>query len=223
LFSFNKAMRRAVSDYDIAHALSVNYTWIMPTPKALPSPAEWALGGWELGGIFTAQTGMPFTPVIGGDPLGLNTDDFDFPNRSTSGPCATAVNAGNPKQYINLNCFSLPLATPAIAAQCQAFKSVPGTCSNLIGNAGRNSLRGPGLMDLDFSLLKNNYVRSISEAFNVQFRAEVFNILNRANFLAPTGNNAIFDQSGNPVGGAGLITGTSTTSRQIQFALKVIW
>lgn len=100
---------------------------------------------------------------------------------------------------------------------------IPGTCANLVGDGGRNSVRGPGLVDLDFSAFKNNYIHKISETFNLQFRAEIFNIINHANFLSPTSNNSIYDQNGNPVGGAGLINGTSTTAREIQFALKAIW
>jgi hypothetical protein len=174
---------------------------------------------------------LPFTPTIGGDPLGVKTDAFDYPNRSKSGACDTAVNPGNPKAYINLTCFSLPVPTAGVtAAQCAPFGvaadgtgGIAGTCANLIGNGGRNSIRGPGLLDLDFSVFKNNYVRKISETFNVQFRAEIFNILNHPNFLSPTSNAAVFNQNGALVGGAGLITGTSTTSRQVQFGLKVLW
>jgi hypothetical protein len=84
-------------------------------------------------------------------------------------------------------------------------------------------LRGPRLTDLDFSVVKNNYIRSISETFNIQFRGELFNVFNHPNFLPPLDNLTIFDQSGQPVGGAGLIDGTSTTSRQIQVALKIIF
>jgi hypothetical protein len=73
------------------------------------------------------------------------------------------------------------------------------------------------------SLFKNNPVKRISDSFNVQFRLEAFNMLNRSNFNPPTDNNTLFDGSGNPVPGAGLIDATSTTSRQIQFALKIIW
>ena len=96
-------------------------------------------------------------------------------------------------------------------------------CANLFGNLGRNTLIGPGLAKLDFSVFKNNYVKRISENFNAQFRAEFFNILNHANFASPTDNLTVFDQTGQPIPSAGLITSTQTTSRQIQFALKLIW
>jgi hypothetical protein len=76
---------------------------------------------------------------------------------------------------------------------------------------------------LDVSVFKNNRIRRISESFNAQFRAEFFNVLNRANFASPTDHSTVFDQSGNAVSTAGLITSTQTTSRQIQFALKLIW
>ena len=93
------------------------------------------------------------------------------------------------------------------------------------GNSGRNTLIGPGITNLDFSVYKNNYVKRISETFNVQFRAEVFNILNHSNFAVPVSpdNTDIFDNSGAPTGVAGLLTSTTTTAREIQFGLKIIW
>jgi hypothetical protein len=95
----------------------------------------------------------------------------------------------------------------------------------LRGNAGRNSLIGPGVINMDFSVYKNNYIKSISENFNVQFRAEFFNVLNHTNFALPVtpDNTDIFDGSGAPTGVAGLLTKTSTTAREIQFSLKLIW
>ncbi|MGI0134262.1 MAG: hypothetical protein ACREBW_04815, partial [Candidatus Micrarchaeaceae archaeon] len=96
---------------------------------------------------------------------------------------------------------------------------------NVLGNSGRNVLIGPGLNNLDFSIFKNNYIRKVSENFNIQFRAEFFNILNRANFADPatTTNTSIFTPTGAPTGVAGLLSSTVTDSRQIQFALKIIW
>jgi hypothetical protein len=115
------------------------------------------------------------------------------------------------------------MATPAIAAQCTPYSTVPGSCANLFGNAGRNTLIGPGLFTWDFSLFKDNYIRKISESFNIQFRVEAFNIFNRANFAPPLDNATLFDQTGARVAGAGAIDQTVTPGRQIQLGLKVIW
>ncbi len=101
----------------------------------------------------------------------------------------------------------------------------PYPCFNLRGNAGRNILVGPGVTSLDFSLFKNNYIKRISERFNIQFRAEIFNILNHPNFAPPSTptNTDIFDGTGalNPV--VGRLTSTTTTAREIQVAVKVIF
>jgi hypothetical protein len=223
-FWFCKSCRRGLSDFNIGQTLVVNYVWDIPTPKNWGGLSSKVLGGWEPGGIFTAETGVPFTPLIGGDPLGLNSQDpWAYPNRLSGPGCKSAVNPGNPDNYVKLNCFAVPMATPAIAAQCTPFSSVPGSCANLLGNVGRNSVVGPGLQDFDFSLMKNTYVTRISENFDVQFRAEFFNVLNRPNFAVPIDNSALFDQTGAPNGGAGAVDSTSTTSREIQFALKLIW
>src|SRR6266700_3666000 len=82
-----------------------------------------------------------------------------------------------------------------------------------------------GVTSLDFSLFKNNYIKRISERFTVQFRAEIFNILNHPNFAPPSTptNTDIFDGTGNPNSVAGQITATTTTAREIQFAVKVIF
>jgi hypothetical protein len=190
----------------VARNLTINYIWQVPAPKSLPGAATFLLSGWQVGGIFQASTGIPFTPILGGDPLGLNSSDpWDFPNRNVGQGCKTGVNSGNPNEYIKLSCFSYP------------------NPSTLLGNAGRNSLTGPGLVNFDFSLYKNNYIRRISETFNIQFRTEFFNVFNRANFNPPIANSTIFDQGGTPTAGAGSLDSTSTPSRQIQFALKVLW
>ena len=82
----------------------------------------------------------------------------------------------------------------------------------------------PGLFNFDAALMKNTAIRSISERFNVQFQAQFFNLLNRPNFSPPaTAQNQIFNQNGALVSTAGRITATTTLSREIQFALKLIW
>jgi len=222
LFFFENQSNRSLSDFNVKHNGVINTTWTAPNPNFSNQAANRVLGGWELGAIIQARTGLPFTVLIGGDPLGTqDSSPVDFPNRLTTPGCQSAVNPGN-VNYLNLSCFSLPVPTAAIAAQCTAFATVPGTCENLQGNAQRNSLIGPGLVDLDFSVFKNNYFGR-SERFNAQFRMEFFNILNHPNFNSPTDNETVFNADGSPTGGAGLIDSTSTTSRQIQFALKLIW
>jgi hypothetical protein len=222
LFFFDPRLRRGPSDFNQTHVVSVSYTWEIPSPKDLPRVLGWAVGGWEYGGIFSASTGVPFTMTIAPDPLGMNsTDAFSFPDIVHGcNPVAGGLN------YVNLNCFTLPVATPDIAALCVPFSgaSVPGTCANLLGNGRRNSVVGPSLVNLDMSLFKNNYVRRISEQFNVQFRMEVFNILNHTNFNPPTANSQVFNGDGSTGGlTPGLLDSTATTSRQVQFAVKVIW
>ena len=206
---FDLRLDRGLSDFNVGRNLVINYTWNLPSPKSLPRPAEWALGGWEWGGIYQARDGQPFSVIIGGDPLGEMSSDTtgsaDTPNRVPGPGCNSLVNPGNPNNYIKLQCFTFPNPT------------------TLRGNLGRNTLIGPGLSNFDFSLVKNTHVPRISEGFNVQFRWEIFNIFNRANFAQPLDHNTIYDQNKNPVSQAGLITSTQTPSRQMQFGLKVIW
>ena len=224
-------LNRGLSDFNVAQHGVISYVWTLPAPKWTSPIAAAALGGWELGGIFTANTGLPFTPQMSPDPYGTkSTLSYAFPDRVAGPGCGSAINPGNPKDYINLNCFALPTAPSSFASQCATFTGAktpppPGEvyCANLLGNAGRNSLIGPGLVNLDFSLFKNFPIKRVSERFNAQFRAEIFNILNHANFNAPTDNPAVFNASGAPIASAGLIDATSTSSRQMQFALKLTW
>jgi len=233
---FDMRLSRGLSDFNVGRTVVVNGTWEVPTRKSLSGPAQWALGGWELGLIFTASDGIPFTATwgTGSDPANTNSgDDWAFPNRLGGSGCNTLTNPGNPNSYIKTQCFAIPTAPdpnfwnkycdplpPSVGAPV-AFP----LCYNLRGNAGRNILIGPGLTDLDFSLFKNNYIKRISERFNVQFRAEIFNILNHVNFAPPATptNTDIFDGAGNPNTVAGQLTKTTTTAREIQFAVKVIF
>ncbi|MGH9512660.1 MAG: TonB-dependent receptor domain-containing protein [Terriglobales bacterium] len=224
---FDQRLRRGLSDFDVRNVLALNGLWLIPGPKGWNGPAEWATSGWQLGGIFSLSSGLPFTPTIAGDPLGLKSaDNYAFPDFVAGcNPINSNFKSGK-LHYLNPNCFTLPVATPAIAAQCRTFGSIAGTCANLLGNGGRNSLIGPGLKDFDFSLFKNNPIRRISETFNVQFRWEVFNILNHANFgpPAPAARQIFTSAGGLNTATAGVLSGpTSTFSRQMQFALKIIW
>ena len=203
---FDMRLNRGISDFNLAQNLSVHLSWEIPSGRFSSSTMRWVMAGWQAVGNLQASTGSPFTVVLGGDPLGMNSSDpYDVPNRLTSGTCASQVNPGNPLHYLKLQCFTFP------------------NPSTLLGNLRRNSLIGPGLVTFDVSMIKDNYIKSISDRFNAQFRVEVFNVLNRANFAPPLNHRSIFDQQGNLVPGAGLIDSTTTPSRQIQVGLKLIW
>jgi carboxypeptidase family protein/TonB-dependent receptor-like protein len=228
MFFFDKATRRGPSDFDVPHNLIASYTWDIPSPKGVSGVLGAASSGWELGGIFQLSNGTPFTPLIAGDPLGMSGDPFAIADRV---PGCNPVHGGF--NYLNVKCFSLPVATADIAAQCQPFgfstsdptgtPGITGTCANLFGNAGRNSVIGPRIVNFDMSLVKNTHVPRISETFNVQFRVETFNIFNHANFNPPVDHTTVFDQAGSLDSLAGQPTSTATTSRQMQFALKLVW
>jgi outer membrane receptor protein involved in Fe transport len=228
LMFFNRGGRHGLCDFNIAQNFVVNYLWQPPAPKFGGAITEHALGGWEFGGVIVVSTGSPFTVLIAGDPLGQNsTDPFAYASRVAGPGCGNPV-TGNVNGYIKLSCFSVPTAPASFAGSCQLAVDgngapIPSTCMNLFGNAGRNTVIGPGLANVDFSAFKNNYIPKISETFNIQFRAEFFNILNHPNFQSPVKHNAIFNTDGSPASGAGVINSTTTSSRQIQFGLKIIW
>jgi hypothetical protein len=217
--AFDPRLRRGLSDFDVRNILAINALWMIPRPQSWSSVPKWAASGWQVGGIFTYASGLPFTPVIGGDPLGLNaksSESFAFPNAVAG---CNPVNGNfkstaNGPHYINAACFTFP------ATDLPSNSTLP----RLLGNSGRNTVIGPDLKGLDFSLFKNNPIHRISESFNVQFRWEVFNIANHANFNPPPpGNRQIFSAAGAVNATAGLLNATSTSSRQMQFALKFIW
>jgi hypothetical protein len=233
---FDLSLDRGLSDFNVGRTLVINGTWELPSPKSQSILAQHALGGWQLGLIFTASDGAPITPTwgTGSDPQNsLSGDDWAFVNRVGGPGCSTLSNPGNPRGYIKTRCFQVPTA-PNQAFFNQYCDPAPPSlggpvsglqCFNLIGNAGRNSIIGPGVTEMDFSVFKNNYIKSISERFNIQFRAELFNILNHANFALPVTPTAtdIFDGTGALSNGVGQITKTTSSSRQIQFAVKIIF
>ena len=158
---------------------------------------EKLMSGWQLNQITTLLSGFPFTPLIGANRSG--DGDTRNPDRPSLNPAFTGpVIIGSPTQWYNPNAFILPAA---------------GT----YGNVGRGVYTGPGLADLDVSAIKNTV---IAEGLRLQFRAEVFNILNHPNFGVP--NTTVFSGTSYNAS-AGLITSTVTNSRQIQLALKLMF
>jgi hypothetical protein len=199
----NLHMDYGKSAFNVAAQGSVSATYELPfgRGKAIfgnaDGLAERLAGGWQLNGIASLLSGFPFTPLDGSNRSGDgDTRNPDRPslNPAFSGPVVT----GNPNQWFNPSAFVLETA---------------GTW----GSLGRSVYNGPGLAEIDLSLFKRI---AVSEKINLQFRAETFNIQNRANFGVP--NTTVF--SGTTVSpSAGLITSTVTTSRQIQFGLKLMF
>ena len=176
-------------------ALNVSHQANISTRYELPFGRGKLLGGWQINAIASMLTGFPFTPQVGSNRSGDgDTRNPDRPslNPTFSGP----VVPGKPSQWFNPNAFIQPGV---------------GT----YGNLGRGVFEGPGLANVDLSLFKTF---PLHEKVNLQFRAESFNLLNRANFGTP---NAIVFSGGAVSPSAGLITSTATTSRQIQFGLKL--
>ena len=219
---------RGLSDFNVSRNLTVNALWDIPTAHAFSGPAGWIVRGWQLGGIVQASSGVPLWPLDGveGDPMGqLNSEPIAIPDRVAGCPLTfpSSGRHGN-LQYINPACLINAQAPSAsfYSTNCDQRFAAP-TCINLLGNLGRNAIIGPGLVNFDFSVVKNSKIPRISESFAVQFRAEFFNVFNHTNFAPPVDNLEALDASGNPVPGFGQIDATQVPNREIQFALKFTW
>ena len=191
--------------FDVRNLASIGLVYALPFGNGkmyanhLGGVGNTVIGGWSVTSIVLAQSGFPFTPQLSYNPS--NNGDTRNPVRPFVNPNFTGnVIIGSPSEWFN----------PAAFLQ-------PPPNSGFYGNLGRDTLTGPGLFDWDFSAVKDT---KLSERLNLQFRAEIFNILNHTNFNTP--NLITFTPSGvNPTAGA--ITSTSTTSRQVQFAVKLGW
>ena len=211
---YNPRADWGLATYDVRNAAAVNASYDLPMGRgkrfvnSLNGLANGAVSGWVVNSIVEIQSGFPFTPQLSYNPA--NNGDTRNPvrpflNPAFSGPVVT----GNPNQWFNPNAFFSPPSN-----------------SGFYGNLGRDTYIGSGAGNPDFSVFKDTL--RVNERMNVEFRAELFNILNRTNFNTPNlityvleapPNTTVPEQS--PT--AGQITSTSTTSRQIQFGLKPLW
>jgi hypothetical protein len=202
---FNLRADRGLANFDVRNAAVVSASYALPFGRGKHflnsgrGMENTLAGGWTINSIVTLQGGFPFTPQLSYNPS--NNGDTRNPVRPFVNPAFTGpVILGTPNQWFN----------PA------AFLAPPNN-SGFYGNLGRDTLIGPGLATWDLSLLKDTALR---EGLSLQFRAEAFSLLNRANFNTP--NAVVFTSAGvSPT--AGIITSTSTSSRQIQLGLKLLW
>lgn len=221
LFYFLPRYRRGPSDFNIKDNLTANFLWDLPTAFKSSPVARTIVGGWQAGGVFSAATGLPFTPQIANDPLGLgDAAPFAYPDRLRTSNCNPPSHSGSVTNYINLGCFALPQQPTAIpnSVTCIPFSAVPGTCQNLLGNGGRNEIYGPGLVNLDFSLVKDT---KIWEKKTLEFRGDFFNVLNHADFKPPVDNSVLFNSDGTLASNAGQLDATSEDAREIQLSVQL--
>ena len=206
---FNLRSDYGPATYDVRHIGVLNAIYTLPFGRGqsfgnnLSGWSDVLVSGWSVNSIVTLQSGFPFTPQLSYNPS--NNGDTRNPVRPFVNPDFTGpVILGKPSQWFNPKAFLAPPAS-----------------SGFYGDLGRDTLTGPGLATWDFSTFKTTKLR---ERLALQFRAEIFNLLNRANFNTPNLITFTSSTSGTKVSGtAGAITSTSTTSRQVQFGLKVIW
>jgi hypothetical protein len=208
-WAFDPRINRGSSDFNIPHNLVANFQYDVPVIPMFRQNAigRTVFGGWQLGGIYTRQSGTPFTLKIGndraftGNSVVAGTTGAQRPDYVAGPGCSPNATTGNINSYIMVSCFAYP---------------APG----VLGNLGRNTLTMPVFRDLDFSVFKNQNL--IGERLKAQLRVEMFNVLNNTNLQAQT--LTIFDGSGNLVSTVGQPhSPTVNTSRQIQFGLRFLF
>ncbi len=136
---YDLRLNKSLADFNTPRVLVASVTWDLPKPKMSSVVGEKVLGGWEMGAIFIAHDGQPFSELLSGDVVGQNSSDpFSFSELLTGPGCNTLVNPGNGDNYVKTQCFSVPTA-PTHAfynTYCNPATPFP-TCANLLGNARR--------------------------------------------------------------------------------------
>ncbi len=196
-------LARGPSNYDVRHNFVGSVVWEIPSPELANRFAGSVVQGWQISGVYRAQSGYPFTLALNGDRAGSKADTTgsslgQAPDLLSGPGCDTPINPGNPTNYIRTECFAFP-------------------ADGVLGTLGRNRLTSPGLAVLDLALTKMQKFGGTT----AQIRIEMFNALNRANFSTPA--TTIFDDRGNVTANVGVITTTRTSARQMQLGVKLLW
>jgi len=197
---FNLAAERGPSMFDARNRLVLSYQWSLPF---LQHSRQWygkVLGGWQMNGIFTAMSGTPLT-VFDSNDVSLQGQAPEISGFSSNRPNVIGNPNSGPRtaaEWFNVNAF-------------QKLEPDPLGRFEVFGNEGRNAVEGPGYVNWDFSALKN--IR-VTESKEIQFRGELFNVLNHTNFRLPVSDieAATFGQ-----------IQTDVSPRVIQVALKFLF
>jgi len=195
--SYNLAAEKALSSFHVAHRFVNSLTYELPLGRGRRlldrgGVADAVLGGWQVSSIFTLQTGFPLTIMVGRDQANTG-GGFDRPIVVAGQSMNLDRGVRNADRWFNTAAFSLPPL-------------------GSFGNAGRNTVITPGLVQWDASLLKNF---RFTERKSLQFRFEAFNAPNHPNLGNP--NRSFVSSS------FGKITGTRTNMRELQFGLKLLF
>jgi hypothetical protein len=251
---FDRGLDRGLASYDVRNNYRFNAIYNLPTIGSSNAFLKGMLNGWWTAAILSVQDGYPFTPSISsnrsrsrtGSASPSNLDRPDWapgrnPYNATHGGSSGCTLGSAPSTVVLP--AGTPLGGPKLYFDPCAFVLEP---VGFEGDVGRDSLIGPGLLDLDYSLVKDTSVKWLGEAGKVEFRAEFFNIMNHPNFAQPTrtvfsGNvntTTVCPLTGCPVGTENPLTNTGTilstaagttavqssgNSRQIQFGLKIVF
>jgi hypothetical protein len=237
-YAHDRAANRGLSGYQVKNAFIANYSYDLPIGQGMTGVAGKLASGWQINGIVTLQDGGPFTvgsvlPRSLTDLVGRGSPNvlpgFDQDNivldRSVWTDAPTPGQAGGfftPDAFVPSGCHTREEAAN-VDTQGRPRCAVN---SREIGNYGRTTLIGPGLAQWDMGLTKNT---QLGEQFNLQFRAEFFNVLNRVNFSQPgqVGNssqaNELFNRDGVLAPGVPVIKRTVADSRQIQLGLRLVF
>jgi len=205
---YDLTTQRGLSSYDIRNVLSINYTYDIPFGRGWHGLPAHLFSGWRLSGIVKMQDGQPFW-------ISRGIPTFLAGLRGGSGQVSPNLVPGYTRDKIT---WGAPNKSNDPTGRQRYFNpaaySLPGPRE--LGNVGKNTLIGPGYNVWNASLSKNT---KVGEGMNLEFRSEFFNVLNHPNFGQP--GATIYDASGRTQGDAGIIQTTSSTSRQIQFGLKL--
>ncbi len=201
-FHYNKGL----SDFHAKHNWVTNFHWSLPLFRSATGLRRAALAGWQLAGITNVRSGSPLTAFVSG-------------NRSRSGwfpSLGPGLGQDRPSLAPGFTHQSAVTGDPARWFNPAAFVLAP---AGQLGTLGRGTFIGPNLRTVDLSLLKNFDIPRWGEQARLQFRAEVFNLFNRANFAPP--NPLAISTTAGPIGTFGAVRSTITTARQIQLALRL--
>ncbi|PWU03633.1 MAG: hypothetical protein C5B51_18560 [Terriglobia bacterium] len=209
---------KGLSNFDVRHSAVINVLYELPFAKGLRGIGRQLLDGWGVGSIATFASGVPFTVENSANRSQNKLSGASFSDR----PNLVAGASTNPTSGVSRGCSGVaagtPVGTPTLYFDPCAFVPQP---LGRFGNLGRNTLIGPGVAEVDFSVMKNFH---FTEDKSLQFRAECFNIANHPNLQSPsTTTRQIFNLAGQLSPTAGVLTATTTSSRQVQFGLKLLF